>query len=510
MVIGGGHNGLVAACYLAKSGMSVLVLERLDVLGGATQCTSPFAGIPAEVSSYASMMGLFPDRIADDLGLDLQSRPPRISSFTPAVRHNLATGLLVERHEAEPTQAAFRELTGSDAEYNAWRSFQAEVGDLAKQVSASLMEPLAPASEMRERVDQETWEMLVERPLREAIESRFTDDTVRGLVAGDAFLHGMVDLDSPAAGRNYLYHALGTANGEWRVPLGGMGALTAALERSAWRFNVETVTHAFVTKVEADGRSARVTWQSDGEECFVDCDWVLGNVSPWVLKIMLGTQPGPRPEGSNVKVNMLVERLPKLRSDVSPARAFAGTMNIAAGYEELRQSYAAARAGQLPGVVPGQWTCTTLTDPSTLGQLAIDGMHLLSFLSMCTPARLFVEDVSGVRDEVVCRALDAINAHLDEPVESLIVRDADGAPCLEAFAPQDLEAALALPGGHVNHNELSWPWMPDNAPLETPAQRWGVQTHIDNVMVCGAGAQRGGAVSGIGGHNAAMAVLDSR
>ena len=88
--------------------------------------------------------------------------------------------------------------------------------------------------------------------------------------------------------------------------------------------------------------------------------------------------------------------------------------------------------------------------------------------------------------------------------------DKNGNPCLEAFAPQDLESTLAMPGGHIYHGDLAWPWANPRSMLDTPAQRWGVQTVVPNVVICGAGAQRGGAISGIGGHNAAMAVLDTR
>ncbi|HEX5406065.1 MAG TPA: FAD-dependent oxidoreductase, partial [Pseudonocardiaceae bacterium] len=75
--------------------------------------------------------------------------------------------------------------------------------------------------------------------------------------------------------------------------------------------------------------------------------------------------------------------------------------------------------------------------------------------------------------------------------------------------PQDIDEALAMPGGHIFHGDLSWPWAPNRARLDTPAQRWGVATEVPNVVLCGAGARRGGAVSGIGGHNAAQAVLEA-
>ncbi len=511
VVIGGGHNGLVAATYLARAGLSVLVLERLDEAGGASQSTEAFTGLPARISRYSTLVGLFPDRIVDELGLDMQLRSRRTASYAPVVRGGMHTGLMVERNEGEMTRQSFRDLTGSDSEYDAWRSFYSEVADFAKEIAPTLMEPLGYGTDIYERVKRETWEMLVENPIGKAIEDRFADDTVRGIVATDALVGAFADTNDESLVQNrcFVYSLIGNGTGEWRVPVGGMGAVAGALERAAWRNKVEIVTRAFVNKVESDGKVASVTWQANGETHEVACDWVLGNVAPWVLQILLGEHPGPRPEGSQIKVNMLLERLPRLRSGVSPARAFAGTVHVAEGYSQLQKAYGEAAAGQVPSYLPGELHCHTLTDPSILGQLAIEGMHSFTYLGLHTPARLYSGDVDKIRDEVVGRALDAINIHLEEPIESLLALDANGQPCLEAMAPQDIESALAMPGGHMFHGDLAWPWASSRSRMDTPAHRWGVQTVVPNVMICGAGAQRGGAVSGIGGHNAAMAVLDT-
>ena len=124
---------------------------------------------------------------------------------------------------------------------------------------------------------------------------------------------------------------------------------------------------------------------------------------------------------------------------------------------------------------------------------------------MHTPATLFEHgDRDALRADAVAKALAGLNAHLAEPIEDCLVREP------EALLPQDVEAELAMPGGNIHHGEPSWPWAPNRARLDTPAQRWGVQTDLARVLICGAGARRGGGVSGIGGHNAARAVLESR
>jgi phytoene dehydrogenase-like protein len=116
----------------------------------------------------------------------------------------------------------------------------------------------------------------------------------------------------------------------------------------------------------------------------------------------------------------------------------------------------------------------------------------------------------GAKAQAVSRALRSIDEHLVEPLEACLARDGAGNPCIEAKIPQDVEADLAMPGGHIFHGDLEWPWASARAALDSPAARWGVQTDHDRVLLCGSGARRGGAVSGLGGHNAAQAVLESR
>jgi phytoene dehydrogenase-like protein len=141
--------------------------------------------------------------------------------------------------------------------------------------------------------------------------------------------------------------------------------------------------------------------------------------------------------------------------------------------------------------------------------MAMEGKHAVTYFGLHAPARLYSGHVDEQRDEHVLRVLDVLNTYLEEPIENLVSLDANGNPCLEAKAPQDVEDDLAMPGGHIFHGPLSWPWAGDDVPLDTPAERWGVATDLPNVLVCGSGAVRGGAVSGLGGHHAAQAVLET-
>jgi phytoene dehydrogenase-like protein len=513
VVVGGGHNGLVAAAYLSRAGLRTLVLERLAHVGGAAVSERPFPGVDARLSRYSYLVSLLPQQIVDDLGLDLRLRSRATASYTPVQRAGRDTGLLVEHDEGEPTLASFRELTGGDREYDAWRDFYGAVRGVAEQVAPTLLQPLPRAAALR-RGCGPVWSELVERPLGESIEARFDDDTVRGVVLTDALIGTFSHAHDRSLRQNrcFLYHLVGNGTGEWKVPVGGMGAVTSALAQTAARAGAVLRTGAEVTSVSADGRSANVSYEDADGPHQVDAAWVLSGVAPHMLARLQGSAPPARPEGAQLKINLLVRRLPRLRSGIDPQVAFAGTFHVAEGYAELQKAYDAADAGSLPTMPPGELYCHSLTDPSLLGaDLAAEGYHTLTYFGLHMPARLFDGDDGSLRDEAVRRALEALDAHLEEPLEDCLAVDAEGRPCLEAKTPQDIEASLGMPGGHIFHGDLAWPWLDESAEdsVDDPARAWGVATDTPNVLLCGSGAVRGGAVSGIGGHNAAMAVLAS-
>jgi phytoene dehydrogenase-like protein len=512
VVVGGGHNALVAAAYLGRTGLSVCVLEREDHLGGAAVSGRIFAGVDARLSRYSYLVSLLPDRIVADLGLRLSLASRPVASFTPVRRGERGDlGLLVERPAGPVTAESFRALTGSDREYAAWCDFYADAACLAEVVAPTLLQPLPRATELRRRVGDARWARLVTRPLAVALEDAFEDDTVRGVVLTDALIGTFASAHDPALRQNrcLLYHLIGNGTGEWRVPVGGMGAVTAELERAARAAGAELVTGAEVVRVDADGRDAEVAYITEGgagDESRVAGRFVLAGAAPAVLDRLRGRASGSPPEGAQVKINMVLDRLPRLRSGHDPGVAFAGTFHIDEGYAALESAHAAGSAGRLPDPLPSEVYCHTLTDPSILGpELAARGVHTLTLFGLQTPARLFADDHDGsVLDEAVRRHLAGLDAYLAEPLAGCIARDAEGRPCVEAVGPRDLESTLAMPGGHIFHGDLSWPWVDDD-----DGDRWGVSTDVANLLVCGAGARRGGGVSGIGGHNAAMAVLES-
>ncbi len=197
VIVGGGHNGLVAAAYLARAGRSVLVLERLDHLGGAAVSQRPFAGVDARLSRYSYLVSLLPTRIVSELGLRFRTAHRRISSYTPVPGTD--GGVLVDTGDGGRTRASMRALTGSDAAFASWQELYARTAVLARAVAPTLLEPLVSADELRRRVgDDAAWSGFVERPLGETIEETLGDDVLRGIALTDALIGTFAAAHDPA------------------------------------------------------------------------------------------------------------------------------------------------------------------------------------------------------------------------------------------------------------------------------------------------------------------------
>ena len=501
IVVGAGHNGLVAAALLARAGYRVLVLERSDVVGGAAVSESPFAGVPARISRYSYLVSLFPQSLLAQLGVTVEMRRRRVSSYTPLGRHGVLIG-----DDDERTRSSIKRTLDTGAASAELKRFAALTTGVAERVFNSLTEPLRTREAFAALVaDDRAWEAVFERPLSQLLEQSFTDDPVRGIVATDALIGTFASLSDPGLAQNrcFLYHVIGNGTGHWDVPVGGMGALTDALAAAARDAGVSVRVRAPVVAIDSDGAIAEV--RTAGGERFA-ARHVLSGVAPQVLAGLLGDGPEtPAPEGAQLKLNLLLSRLPRLRdARVAPEDAFAGTFHVNESYSQLQTAYEQAATGQIPGLPPCEAYCHSLTDPSILGsELRAAGVQTLTVFGLHMPARLFRAGGDEAKRAAVEATLRSLDAVLDEPIEDCLLRDRDGAPCLEARTPMELEAELGMPGGHIFHRDLSWPF----AESAHEVGQWGVETARPNVWLCGAGARRGGGVSGIPGHNAARAVM---
>ena len=511
VVVGGGHNGLVAAAYLARAGRSVLVLERRDRVGGAAVSRQVFDGVDVRLSAYSYLVSLLPDRVVADLGLEITLADRAVASWTAATTADgRPTGLLVERDEGPATAASFRDLTGSDDEFAGWQRFYGRLATLAEDLAPTLTEPLLSPADLTGRLrDPALWQDLQERPLADVVADHLRHDVVRGIALTDGLIGTFADVHAAdgLAGRCFLYHLIGNGTGLWRVPVGGMGAVTGAMAMAARNAGAELRTRATVTALEPRADGVGVHWtDEDGVEHAVDADVVVGGAAPTVMDALTGTDPGPSPSGSQLKINMVLARLPRLRSGADPRVAFAGTCHVDEAASQIDAAYEQAAGGRLPDVIPFEVYCHSLTDPSVLGpRERADGFQTLTLFGLHTPAELYRADPVGVRDEAVRRVVAQLDAHLEEPLLDCLARDADGRPCLQAASPLDVEASLAMPGGHIFHGDLAWPV----AAGPEQAGTWGVATeHPRIVSASSGGTVRGGAVSGLGGYAAARHLLD--
>src|SRR5215216_231359 len=515
VILGAGHNGLVAASYLARAGLSVLLLEKNDYIGGATTSQTLFPEYDARLSRYAYLVSLFPQKIIDDLGLNLELRRRAIASCTPYVTHGQPGALTLSNLDENVSRQSMLELTGSGAEFDRLKNFYRLPRIFAEQVWDSMLEPLVSKEEMARRfaVDEdsrEAWRTLVEEPLGNGIERYLQNDLVRGLVFTDAKVGVFTYPHDPSLVQNrcFLYHLIGNKTGEWKVPVGGMGTVSSELERIARKSGAELLTNVDVYALNVAGKTRTVEFHVNGNNETVEARFLLINFGRNLLAKFTGRffQPDRTDEGSVFKINMLLSRLPKLKAKKTPAtEAFCGTFHSDEGYQQMNVSYDEASDGRLPEKMPCEIYCHTLTDDSILApDLREQGFHTVTLFGLDAPWSLFVRDNEEMRREAEKKYLASINQWLEEPIESCIALARDGSRCIESKSPVDIEDALGMYHGNIFHNAPTFPFAERREQVGT----WGVETEYENVFFCGSSAWRGGAVSGIPGHNAAMKVLE--
>ena len=514
VIVGSGHNGLVAAAYLAKAGLSVLVLERNDYIGGATASHRIFPDYDALVSRYAYLVSLLPPLIVNELDLKFETRRRSTASFTPYKdASGIDRGLVFSNVNQDRSRQSLRDLTGNDSAWDGYQRLLALESAIARIAWPSLLQPLQNRAAFRAALstsdEREAWESFVERPVGEVIERLADNDVLRGLLMTDAKI-GVFTQPHDASllqNRCFLYHVIGNETGEWRVPVGGMKSLVDSLTDRCRLLGVKLVTSAPVTNIECGSQHHTVSFMLEGVEQHIDATRVLVNAGPKTFARLLGDSwnPTASDEGSVVKMNMLLRRLPRVKATgVSSAEAFCGSFHIDEGYDQMLMSYSQASRGELPDPAPAEMYCHTLTDDSILSpELRSKGYHTLTLFGLDMPYRLFKDNNAERREEVKRRYLAGLDRICAESFADCLARDRNGSPCIEIKTPVDLEAELDLDQGNIFHNTLSWFFTDDVNQIG----QWGVETHHARIYRAGSSALRGGAVSGIPGRNAAMCVL---
>ncbi len=513
VVLGAGHNGLVAASYLGRAGLSVLLLEKNDYIGGATTSQKLFPDYDARLSRYSYLVSLFPEKIIRDLGLKLELRRRATGSFTPYIKSDRHDGLLISNVDEQQSRRSMVDLTGSETEFEQMKKFYTFSQVFAEHAWDSMLEPLVSKEEMKRRFDtddvsREAWRSLAEEPLGRALERYFQNDLVRGLVLTDAKVGIFTHPHDPSLVQNrcFLYHLIGNKTGEWKVPVGGMGAVVSELEQAGRSAGAEFLTN--VDLVDVDLTTRAVEFEVDGNKQTVDAGFLLVNFGRNVLAKYSGKayQPEAADEGSVFKINMLLRRLPKLKAKkYPPEQAWCGTFHSDEGYQQMNASYEQAAKGRLPDKTPCEVYCHTLTDNSIVSpELREKGFHTITLFGLDAPYSLFAKENEKMRKQAEKKFLESMNQWLEEPLEDCLAVTRDGSLCIESKSPVDIENSLGMYHGNIFQDAPTWPFATKKEQVGT----WGVETEWENVFLCGSSALRGGAVSGIPGHNAARKVLE--
>ncbi|HEY3020293.1 MAG TPA: NAD(P)/FAD-dependent oxidoreductase, partial [Solirubrobacteraceae bacterium] len=459
VVVGAGHNGLVAAAYLARAGLDVVVLERREIVGGACVTEELWPGVRASPGAYT--LSLLRRRIIEDL--DLAAHGLRVDVHEPYLFAPLPDGRKVVTWSSRERTHAQLAADWSAADADAYATWARRWERAAARARPLLLEP----------ADRARWLEAIGPGL---LDGSIADDLaeipspeVRVPFAIQGLIGTLAAPEDPGTAFVAFYHDLGEATdppGAWGFARGGMGAVTAALASAARAAGAEIRTREEVGRIAGDG----VVLAESGEE--IAARAVLSNADPLRTARLAGA-PEPaawRQDGPTVKVMLLLDGLPDFPAWPG-AEPWAGTIDIGFTLDDLAAAAADARAGR-PAARPWiEAACQTAADPT----LAPPGRHVLSLFCQCFPPGV---DADAAADAAIARFVEACPGLPDRIVDRL------------ALGPRELEARFGLTGGHIFHGEMLGDQLLER---RFPARRFA---GIDGLYLCGSGAHPGGAVTG--------------
>lgn len=503
VVIGAGHNGLVAATLLARAGLDVVVCEASDVVGGAARTEQPFAKVPGlRHSTGAYLLGLMPPELIATLGVDLpvMRRDPHYALPAPA-GSNLPSLLLGSDAAAN---AAALEAAFSPADARADAALQAELDAIREDLApAWLAEPLSLEGTAERYLRPELRDVFVAACRGSVLDYLdrfgFRDERLLAMYAITDGISGLTaGVDDPGTGHNFLAHNMGRlpgSGGTWMIVRGGMGTVTAALADAARRAGARIRTGEPVRMIETTG--AEVTGV-ELDQGFLGTSVVLAACDPFRLPALVGPAlppdlrerlDGMRRPGVTLKLNLALREVPVFPS--LAARSTGGaTVHLMPGEDRpldaVRAMWADVQAGRLPDFPTIEWYLHTTVDPS-LQDAA--GHH---------SSALFVQSVPHVPAGSTWEAeLPGYVAHLLEVCDRFAPGTSANVADSLALPPSGIEARFGITGGHIHHvdNTIAF------------ADRMPYATGVPGLYAGSAGCHPAGSVIGAAGHNAARRIL---
>ena len=520
IVIGAGHNGLVAACYLARSGLRVLVLERREVVGGACVTEETFPGFKVSTAAYVN--SLFQPSIVRDLklaayGYEVLARNP--SSFTPF----LDGRSLLLGPDPDLTRREIAKFSERDAER--YPHYEAMLERVAGLVEPTLT--MAPPDLLRPRLgDLRTLLALAHsfRRLRdgaaEAVEVLtggarpildrwFESDQLKGTLATDAIIGAMASPSMPGTAYVLFHHVMGEAGGArgvWGYMRGGMGGITQALAAAARDLGVEIPCEAEVARIRVRDSSVAGVALATGDE--FDARIVASNADARVTFLRL-VERGALPDrfvadverisyaSASLKINVALAELPNFQAlpGTSPGPQHRGTIHICPDQDYIERAFDDAKYGR-----PSAEPVLECTIPSAVDRtVAPPGRHLMSMFVQYAPYELRDGSWDDERERFADRCFDLLDEYAPNFKRSVIDR--------QVLTPLDLERVFNLSGGNIFQGAMTPGQLFAFRPVPGYAR---YTTPIHGLYLCGAAAHPGGGVMGACGYNAARAILRDR
>jgi phytoene dehydrogenase-like protein len=499
VVVGGGHNGLTAAAYLARAGKSVLLLERREQLGGACTLEEPFPDPAWRVSPCAYLVGLLHPLVVGEL--DLHRRGYRVEVVDPHLWCPFTDGTSIALWEdADRSAAAVAELSPADVDgYRAYAALFDRIRRALRAADRDVWVGDTPNRAQLEELlagDSEAIEVLFDASIADVVERHVRDDRLRTALHGQGIIGTYAGPRDRGTAAVHLMHASGTLEGlpgAWGYVEGGMGRVSFALADAAIEAGAVVAAGVAVAAV-IPGEGVRL----EGGET-IRATTVISNADPKrTLSLCEGTVPEPfrrrveawRSESPVLKINCGLSRLPRFpqaADDVQPHRAM---VTISTGVDATQAAFEASRRGE-PSPAWCELYFHTAYDPS----IAPPGAQAMSVFAQYVPFQLGWGDWDGRREAIGDAAVAAVARFAPDVADCIVHR--------QVLGPPDVEARIGLTGGHIFQGEC----LPD----QMWDRRFSPRTPIPGLYLCGAATHPGGSVIAINGRNAAMAVLeDSR